>query len=143
MENHTLTQLTRLIPDLKIHIHGILYIITFIVMKNNILDVSYSMLLAPPWLRDAKVMHDWGNNLISIKDNGIVRTIIITKHLDSNTKCLKVLFCYDFVNGVIDKKEDILMVAKLDLFAIGTIILPKLEILVVVVVDLQKSVSRN
>jgi hypothetical protein len=81
-------------------------------------------------------MHDWGNNLISIKDNGIVRTIIITKHLDSNTKCLEVLFCYDFVNGVIDKKENILMVAKLDLFAIGTITLPKPEILVVVVANL-------
>jgi len=28
------------------------------VMKNNILDANYSMLLGHPWLCDAKVMHD-------------------------------------------------------------------------------------
>jgi predicted phosphatase len=43
MEDQTLTKLIRLIRDLKIHIHDILYIITFTVMKNNILDVNYSM----------------------------------------------------------------------------------------------------
>jgi hypothetical protein len=48
MANQTLIKLVRLIWDLKIHIHGILYNIAFIVMKNNILDVSYSMLLFPP-----------------------------------------------------------------------------------------------
>jgi len=65
--------------------------------------------------------------LITIEDNGMI-TIIVTKHLDSNTKCLKVLLCYDLTEGVIDKKEKILFVAKLDLFTIGTITLPKLEI---------------
>jgi hypothetical protein len=41
--------------------------------------------------------------------------------LDSNIKHLEVLFCYNFVNGVTYEKEDTLLVAKLDLFVIGTI----------------------
>ncbi len=58
MVDQTLTKLVRLIHDLKIHIHGIPYVITFTVMKNNILDASYFMLLGHPWLQDAKVTHD-------------------------------------------------------------------------------------
>jgi hypothetical protein len=50
MVDQTLTKPIGLIRDLKIHIHGILYIVTFIVMKNNILDANYSMLLGRPWL---------------------------------------------------------------------------------------------
>jgi hypothetical protein len=58
MANQTLTKPIRLIQDLKIHIHGISYVVTFIVMKNNALDASYSMLFGRPWLRNAKVTHD-------------------------------------------------------------------------------------
>jgi hypothetical protein len=47
-----------IICDLKIHIHGIPYVATFIVMQNNVLDGSYSMLLGQPWLRNAKVIPD-------------------------------------------------------------------------------------
>jgi hypothetical protein len=100
-------------------------------MKNNVLDTNYSMLLGHEWLRDAKVTHDWGNNLISIEDNGTIHTIAITKHLDSNIKRPKVLLCYDFINGVTNEEEDMLLVAKLDLFTIGTINLLKLKVLVV------------
>jgi hypothetical protein len=80
MVNQIVTKPIGLIWDLQIHIHGISYIITFTMMKNNVLDVSYSMLLGRPWLRDTKVTHDWGNNLISIKGNGTIYTITITKH---------------------------------------------------------------
>jgi hypothetical protein len=59
-QNKPLTKLIGLIQNLKIHIHGILFVVTFIVMKNNILDANYSMLLGCPWLRDAKVTHEWG-----------------------------------------------------------------------------------
>jgi hypothetical protein len=31
-----------------------------------VLNSSYFMLLGRPWLRDAKVFHDWGNNIITI-----------------------------------------------------------------------------
>jgi hypothetical protein len=49
-----------IIKYLKIHIHGIPYVATFIVLKNNVVDSNYSMLLGRPWLKDAKVTHDWG-----------------------------------------------------------------------------------
>ncbi len=70
-----------LIKDLKTYVHDILYIITFIVLQNNVVDSSYSMLLGRPWLRDIKIAHDWGNNTIIIQGNGIIKTIIVTKHL--------------------------------------------------------------
>jgi len=41
-------------------------------MKSNVLDYSYSMLLGQPWLRNAHVTHDWGNNLIAIEGNGMM-----------------------------------------------------------------------
>jgi hypothetical protein len=47
-----------IIKNLKIHIHGIPYIATFTILKNNVVDSTYSMLLGKPWLRDAKVTHD-------------------------------------------------------------------------------------
>jgi hypothetical protein len=45
MANETITKPIGLIKDLKIHIPKILYIATFTIMKNNVLDSSYSMLL--------------------------------------------------------------------------------------------------
>jgi len=78
------------------------------------------MLLSRPWLKDAKVSHDWGINLITIVGNGIVITIIDTKRLNDNTKCLEVL-CYNFVNKVNNEEENILVVTKPNLFIISTI----------------------
>jgi hypothetical protein len=49
-----------MIRDLKIYVHNIPYVITFIVLWNSLMDANYSMLLGKPWLRDAKVTHDWG-----------------------------------------------------------------------------------
>jgi hypothetical protein len=80
-------------------------------------------------------LHDWGNNLISIEGNGTIHTIIVTKHLDSNTKCLEVLLCYDFVNEITNEEKDVLLVVKLDLFTIGTITLLELKILAIMAVD--------
>jgi hypothetical protein len=61
-------------------------------------------------------IHEQGNNLITIERYGTVYIIIITKHLDSSTKCLEVLLCYDFVNGIINKEEDVLLEVELNLF---------------------------
>jgi hypothetical protein len=72
MTDHTLTKHVGLIWDFKIHIHGIPYVVTYIVMHNNVLDSNYSMLLEHPWLHNAKVIHDWGNNLIIIERNNMV-----------------------------------------------------------------------
>ncbi len=67
MVDQTITKLVGLIGDLKIYVHGILYITTFIVFQNSVVDSSYSMLLGRPWLRDAKVAHDWGSNTFTNK----------------------------------------------------------------------------
>jgi hypothetical protein len=72
MADQSLTKPVGIIRNLKIHIHGIPYIATFTVMWNNVLDGSYSMLLGRPWLRNVKVIHDWGKNLITIKNNGVI-----------------------------------------------------------------------
>jgi hypothetical protein len=76
-----------------------------------------------------------GNNFINIEGNGIVHTIVVTKHLDSNTKCPKVLLCQNFVNGFTYEEEDMLLVAEPDLFITDTITLSELKILVVMVTD--------
>ncbi len=85
-----------LIRDLKIYVHNIPYITTFIVFQNSVVDFNYSMLLIRPWLKDAKVAHDWGSNTVTIQWNGTFRTITIIKHLGSEIRKLKVLLCYDY-----------------------------------------------
>ncbi len=66
MIDQTTTKLIGSIRDLKIYVHDSFYITTFIVLQNNVVDFSYSMLLGRPWLRDAKVAHDWGSNIVTI-----------------------------------------------------------------------------
>ncbi len=58
MANQTTSKLMGLIKDMKIYVHGIPYIATFILLQNSVVDSNYSMLLGRPWLRDAKVAHD-------------------------------------------------------------------------------------
>ncbi len=54
MANQIMAKPLGLIKDLEIFVHGIPYIVTFIVINNNVINCSYSMLLGRPWLRDAK-----------------------------------------------------------------------------------------
>jgi hypothetical protein len=58
MVDQTTTKLVGLIKDLKIYVHGIPYISTFIILQNSVVDSNYSMFLGRPWLRDVKVTHD-------------------------------------------------------------------------------------
>jgi hypothetical protein len=58
MVDQSMTRPLGIIRNLKIHIHGIPYIATFIILKNSVVDFSYFMLLGKPWLKDAKVTHD-------------------------------------------------------------------------------------
>jgi hypothetical protein len=60
---------------------------------------------------------------------------VITKHLDNITKLQEVLLYYNFVSGVIDEEEHVLLVVEPNLFTIGAIILPKPKILVVLAID--------
>ncbi len=86
-----MTKPLKIIKKLKIHIHGIPYVATFIVLQNIVVDSNYSMLLGRPWLRDAKATHDQGNNVIGIQGNGIIRTILVNKKLRAKTKRPQVL----------------------------------------------------
>jgi hypothetical protein len=86
MANQTIAKPLDLIRDLKIFVHGIPFIVTFIVINNNVLDSSYSMLFGGPWLRDAKVSHDRGTNTTTIQGTNIIKTILVTKKLGIQTK---------------------------------------------------------
>ncbi len=86
MVDQTSTKLMGLIRDLKIYVHGSFYITMFIVLQNNVVDFSYFMLLGRPCLKDVKVAHDWGSNIVTIQRNGTIRTIIVTKHLGGEVK---------------------------------------------------------
>jgi hypothetical protein len=80
MTNMSMTRPLGIIRNLKIHIHGIPYVGTFIVLQNNVIDSSYSMLLGRLWLRDAKVTHDWNNNAITIQGNGTLKKNQLTRN---------------------------------------------------------------
>ena len=56
MANGTIAKPTGLLRDVKIHIHGIPYIVTLTVIDFQTIKSNYSMLLGRPWLRDAKVI---------------------------------------------------------------------------------------
>jgi hypothetical protein len=65
MVNQTIAKPLGLIKDLKIFVHGIPYVVTFTMIWSSVLNFSYSMLLSHPWLKYAKVSHNWGNNTIT------------------------------------------------------------------------------
>ncbi len=97
MEDQTTTKPMGLMKDLKVYVHDIPYITTFIILQNSVVDSSYSMLLGRQWLRYAKVVHDWGSNIVTIHSKG---TITITKCLGGEVRRPKVLLCYDYQNGI-------------------------------------------
>jgi hypothetical protein len=73
-----------------------------------VIDFNYSMLLGRPWLKDVKVAHDWGSNIITIQGNGTIKTITITKYLGNEVRRPKVLLCYDYQNGITYEEENII-----------------------------------
>lgn len=62
-------------------------------------------LLRKPWLSNAKVAHDWGNNIMTIQRNGTIRAVVVTKHLGIDVKQPKVLLCNNYQNGITDEEE--------------------------------------
>ncbi len=54
----------------------------------------------------------WGNNIVTVQGNGMVKTIVMTKHLGAKVEQPKMLLCYDYHNGIINEKEDIIFVIK-------------------------------
>jgi hypothetical protein len=92
MVDQSMTRPLGIIRNLKIRIHGIPYVATFNGLQNNVVDFNYSMLLGRPWLRDAMVTHDWGNNVIIIQGYGTIRTISVNKKLGEKPKGPKYSF---------------------------------------------------
>jgi hypothetical protein len=45
MIDYGMTRRLGIIKNLKIHLHGIAYVATFIILQNNVVDSNYSMLL--------------------------------------------------------------------------------------------------
>jgi len=58
---------------------------TFTVIQSSVLDSNYFMLLGHPWLKDAEVSHDWGNNIIIIQGTSTIKNIHVTKKLGAPT----------------------------------------------------------
>jgi hypothetical protein len=73
-------------------------------------------MMGRPWLRDGKVAHDWGSNIVAIQGKGTIRTITITKHLRGEVRRPEMLLCYDYQNVVTDEEEDIIFATKPKLF---------------------------
>jgi hypothetical protein len=58
MVGQTIAKPLGLIKDLKKIIHGIPYVVTFIVIQSSVLDFNYYMLLGCLGLKDAKMFRD-------------------------------------------------------------------------------------
>ena len=121
MANGTIAKPTGLLRDVKIHIHGIPYIVTLTVIDYQTIKSDYSMLLGRPWLRNAKVIHDWANDQVQIMGNGTVKTVKINRQLGYEAVTPHALVCYNFAEGITDDEETILFAADPTLQPLGTI----------------------
>jgi hypothetical protein len=75
------------------------------------------MLLERLWLRDVKVIHDWGNNVIIVQGNGTVKTITINNKLGAEIRRPRVLVYYDLMEGLTNEKEVFISEIQLKLFS--------------------------
>ena len=121
MANGTIAKPTGLLRDVKIHIHGIPYIVTLTVIDCQTIKSDYSMLLGRPWLKNAKVIHDWANNQVQIMGNGIVKIVKINRQLGYEAVTPHALVCYNFAEGITDDEETILLATDPTLQPVGTI----------------------
>jgi len=83
------------------------------------------MLLRKPWLKNAKVTHDWGNNVIIVQGNGTIKTISVNKKLGVETIWPQALVYYDLMDRLTYEEEDLIFETKPKLFSIGIITLSK------------------
>jgi hypothetical protein len=58
MADQSMNRQLGIIIYLKIHMHVIPYISTFTILKNNVVDYNYFVLLRRPWLKNVKLTHD-------------------------------------------------------------------------------------
>ena len=104
MADSSLVQPLGLLRDITIFIHGIPYIIILTVISCKDVNSAYTLLLGRPWLRDARVIHDWANDNIQIMGNGTTRTVRINRALGFETITPDALVCYNYVEDFTDNK---------------------------------------
>ena len=121
MANKTIAKPTGLLRDVKIHIHGIPYIVTLTVIDCQTIKSDYSMLLGRPWLRNAKVIHNWANDQVQSMGNGPVKTVKINREFGYEAVTPHALVCYNFAEGITDDEETVLLAADPTLQPVGTI----------------------
>jgi hypothetical protein len=66
MADQRKVQLVRLIQNLKINLARCTFQISIIVLQMEDIPKAYLMFLRRPWLKQAKVHHDWSNNTLTI-----------------------------------------------------------------------------
>jgi hypothetical protein len=108
MVDQSMTKPLGIIKKFKIQMHGIPYVATFTVLQNDMVDFSYSMLLGRLWLKDTKVTHDWGNNVVIVQGNGTVRTKLVNKKLGAETRRPQVFVCYNLMEGLTYEEDDLI-----------------------------------
>jgi hypothetical protein len=69
-----------------------------------------------------------------IPRNGIVQTIVVTKHLGTNMKRPKFILCFHYENGIINEEKDLMFANEPKLFSIGKISF-SLEILDIITIN--------
>ena len=79
------------------------------------------MLLGRPWLKNAKVIHDWANDQVQIMGNETVKTVKINRQLGYEAVTPHALVCYNFAEGITDDEETIFLAADPTLQPVGTI----------------------
>ena len=121
MANRTIAKPTGLLRDVKIHIHGIPYIVTLTVIDCQTIKSDYSLLIGRPWLRNAKVIHDWANDQVQIMGNRTIKTVTINRQLGYEAVTPHALVCYNFAKGITNDEETILLAADPTLQPVGTI----------------------
>jgi hypothetical protein len=104
MVHQTIVKPLSLFKKFKIFVHGILYV-TFTIIDCSVLESNYSMLLGRPWLKDVKIFHDQGNNIITIQGIDAIKTILVIEKLKAPTKQPKMLVCYDSHFGIFHDKK--------------------------------------
>ncbi len=62
--------------------------------------------------------------MVTIKGNGIVKTMFVSKYLNGNIRQPQMIVNYNFMEGVIDEEEELFISFEPDLFSIGMIALP-------------------
>ena len=106
MADQTRVQPVGLFNHLKITIHNIPYTIAVTIVEMADQQADYSMILGRPWLRDAKVEHDWGHNQITLGGPQASITIpVLTQGYVHHQSQPDQLEGYDWTQGLTNEQE--------------------------------------